>query len=247
MPLLSAFADLAARGNKNSQGFVQFRGVGTGVGNTTSSTNITMTITAQAGDLIVVAASWDPSGASTPTTTSVTDTVSTSYTSAGALVSAPATTSNLTGSLVQAYYGRVPSGVASQSITITWTWSGNTVAKAVDAYAFYNVVPALTNARTTTVTTATTATLVSGIANTGDVVVVVVGNESRTATTGASDTTNGSWSTVNGTSSGTSGTQAGHQTIALQYKIVTGQGTQTASWGGLANNAGLIDLVFKAA
>lgn len=250
MPLRSTFSNLSVRGERNSQGFVKVRDWANGSANKTASVNIADSVTAQAGDLIVAFCVWDPTGASIPTTVSVTDNVSTTYTSAGVLVSAPATTASGTGSLLQAYYGIVPSGVAAgTTVTTTWSWNPtNVTAKALNAVAFSNVKPNLVNARTTSVVTTTTATLASGIANTGDLVLVVVGNENNAvATTGATDTTRGSWSTLIGAASTGAGA-ATNQAITLQYKIVTGQGIQTASWGGLnASNSALMTLVFKAA
>jgi hypothetical protein len=147
------------------------------------------------------------------------------------------------------YYGIVPSGVAAgTTVTTTWSWGATSVtAKALNTSSFYNVKQALVSARTTGVSAATTATLASGIANTGDLVFVSVGTENNLiATTGASDTTRGSWSAISGAAS-TGGNANTNQGITVQYKIVTGQGTQTASWSGLGSNSALIDLVFKAA
>lgn len=247
MPVNSTFANIASRAARNSQFEAEVRSFAAGTGNKTSATNITDTVTAQAGDLIIVGCSWDPTGNGIPATVSVTDTVGTTYTSMGALVRAPATTASGTGTLSQAYYGIVPSGVASQTITVTWSWSPtNVVAKAIAAISFFNVKQALVNARTTTVTTATSATLNSGIANTGDLVLAMVATEDNNLPTGATDTTRGTWSAVQGGNSIGAGA-ATNQTIAWQYKIVTGQGIQTASWASLANNSALHTYVIKAA
>lgn len=247
MPINTSFSNIAARASRNSQFEAEVRSFAAGTGNKTSATNITDTVTAEAGDLIVVGCSWDPTGSSIPVTASVTDTVGTTYASMGALVPAPATTASGTGSLSQAYYGIVPSGVASQTITVTWSWAPtNVVAKAICAISFYNVKQALVRARTTTVTTATSATLNSSIANTGDLVLAMVASEDNNLPTGATDTTRGTWSAVQGGFSTGAGA-ATNQALAWQYKIVTGQGIQTASWASLSNNSALHTYVIKAA
>lgn len=247
MPSITTFSNLTSRGTKNSQGKAVVRDWANGQGTKTSGTTYTDSVTAQAGDLIIAACSWDPTGAGVPTTSAVTDNVSTTYTAMGTLVTAPATTSSGTGSLVQLYWGIVPSGTASQTITTTWNWGGTTVvAKGLNTVAFYNVKQSLVQARTSSVTAATSGTLASGIANTGDLVLAIVGSENNAAATGASDTTRGSWSTViSGTSTGAGA--ATNQSISLQYKIVTGQGTQTASWSGLGSNSVIQTYVIKAA
>lgn len=247
MPITSTYANIAARGNRNSQGFVSVRDWTNGTSSGKSAgTQITDSVTAQAGDLLVVFTVWEPSGASTPTISTVTDTAGTTYTSMGALLPAPATTTGTVGTLSQAYYGIVPSGVASGTITVTVTLSASSAIRNCQLVAFFNAKNALVNARTTQVGTATSTTLATGIANTGDLVLCFASVENNAIPTGASDTTRGSWSTVVGANS--TGGQAGtNQALGAQYKIVTGQGTQTAAFGSLANNWGIHTYVLKAA
>lgn len=246
MPLLTSFANIASRGLKNSQDFVEVRDWANGTQSKSTGNQITDSVTAQAGDLIVAFMAWEPTGNSTPTISTITDTAGTTYTSMGALVPAPATTTSTTGTLSQAYYGIVPSGVASGTITTTVTFGANCANRICQTVAFYNVKQALVNARTTSVGTTTSTTLASGIANTGDLVLCFVNAENNSTPTGASDTTRGSWSSVIGGNS--TGGQAGtNQAWAAQYKIVTGQGTQTASFASIANNWAVHTYVLKAA
>lgn len=247
MPVRSTFADLSARGFRNSQGFVRVRDFVTGTGVKTTGAVITDNVIAQAGDLIVVILAADALTATTPTVSSVGDTVGTTYTSMGAIVIAPASPTTTTSTISQVYFGVVPSGTASQTITVTGTWSSaSTVAKAMQANSFFNVKQFQVNTRTTSITAATSATLVSGIANTGDIVLAYVSTESNAAPTGASDTIRGTWSSVVGAAS-SGGNANTNQAVALQYKIVTGQGTQTASWANLGGNSTLHTYVLKGA
>jgi hypothetical protein len=255
MPVLSTFADLSVRGNRNYQGNSNLSLGGWTLAtnaraNKTAATSVTTQSIVYKGDLMLVACAWDPTGASLPVTSSVTDTVGTTYTSQG-LITAPATTASGTGLILQVYSGIIPGTVTNgTTITITWSWgTTNVTAKAINCVPFQNVRNVFTSAVTTGRATATTATLASGIANTGDLVVVVAGNEGNSVFNGASDTTRGSWVPVTNTlgiaSSG--GGAATNQAIGIQYKIVTGQGTQTASWSGLnAGNTAMINLVYKA-
>lgn len=245
MPLLNAFANLASRGEKNSQGFVTVRDWTNGTQSKSAGTQITDSVTAQAGDLIIAILVWEPTGSSTPTVSTITDTAGTTYTSMGALIPAPATTTSTSGTLTQAYYGIVPSGVASGTITTTVTFGASCNNRICQTVAFSNAKQSLVNARTTSVGTATSTTLASGIANTGDLVLCFVGSENNSTPTGASDTTRGTWSSVIGGNS-TGGASGSNQAWAAQYKIVTGQGTQTASFASIANNWGVHTYVIKA-
>lgn len=246
MPLISTYANIASRGIKNSQDFVELRDWANGTQSKTTGNQITDSVTAQAGDLIIAFMSWEPTGSSTPTISAITDTAGTTYVSMGALVPAPATTTSTAGTLTQAYWGIVPSGVASGTITTTVTFTANCANRICQTVAFYNAKQALVNARTITVGTGTSGTLTSGIANTGDLVICFVGSENNAIPTGAVDTNRGSWSTVIGGAS--SGGQAStNQAWAGQYKIVTGQGTQTASFASIATNWAIHTYVIKAA
>lgn len=246
MPGISTFADLSSRGTKNSQGFVRTTTGFSSVSNKAAGTATTLTgLTVAAGDLIIVFLAWDPTGASVPTLSTVTDTVGTTYTSMGPLVSAPATTSSGSGVLSQAYWGIVPSGVSSAT-TITLTLSATSGNKAAVGIALKNARQSLVNPRTTTASTGTTATFPTSIANTGDMVLTFIGVENNSAPTGASDTTRGTWVGPSGANS-TGGSAAANLGAFGQYKIVTGQGPQQAVYGSLSNNWGLHTYVVRAA
>lgn len=246
MPGLTTFSSVAARGFKYSQGKAVVRDFANGTGTKTSGTTYTDSVTVQAGDLIIAACSWDPTASGAPSISAVTDTVSTPYTSLSTMLNAGATASG-TGSLVQAWWGIVPSGVTSQAVTVTVTWGGTSVAsKGFTAIAFSNVKKALVGTAASSIITAASGTVTTATANTGDLVLALVGSENNAAATGASDTTRGSWSAVvSGFSTGAGA--ATNQSITWQYKIVTGQGTQTASFSGLGGNSAIQAFVVKAA
>lgn len=180
-------------------------------------------------DLVVVMVAWDPSGNNVPTCI-VTDNGGNTYTSLGAQLPAPATTSSATGVITQAFVLKYASNLVSPEITATFSVS--ITAKAISAYCFTGCSTTQRNTRTTSVGTTTGPALAGPSANVGDVTVAFGGWEQAGGNTFTSDTDtlNGSWST--GQKIGTTGgNTATNITIASQYKIqTTATGAQT--WNG---------------
>lgn len=132
------------------------------------------------------------------------------------------------------------------SFTPTITYSGGRNAKAAVIAEFSGVTTTLrgSSAVGTSLAGAPTATATGPEA--GDLVIGGSSFETATAPTGDSDTTNGSWSTI--LTVGTTGAlDQSNLTAGLQYKIVTGTGSQTYNPTGTSNDAGVVVAALQAA
>jgi hypothetical protein len=69
--------------------------------NKTAGTTVTTAVTASVGDTLVGFVAWDPSGATLPTISTISDGSANVYTKLGSPYPAPATTSSLTGVMRQ--------------------------------------------------------------------------------------------------------------------------------------------------
>lgn len=119
------------------------------------------------------------------------------------------------------------------------TFSITRTAKAVAIEEFSG---ASTTERGTTVTgpsTIGTPTATNTAPLTGDLVIGASGWESTTNPTGASDTTNGSWSALT-IAKTTGGVDNANMLAAIQWKIVTADGSQTYSPTGISTDATVI-------
>lgn len=225
---MSAFSNLAARAERNSQGFVRVRDWGNGTASKTAGTIFSDVVSAASNDLIIVMVAWDYSVGG-PTISSVTDTKGTTYTSMGASVDLA---SSGDGVSTQAYYGIVPSShITASNTTVSVTFSANVTAKVIQASSFQEALNVQVNTRTTStgITTGPSA-FTTPIAHTGDLVLVFAGWEQAlpASFTGATDTTRGTW--VVRSDAGTTGSSsASNICLAAQYKIVTGQGSQSGT------------------
>ena len=201
---------------------------------TSGTNNLSQTISANTGDVLLVMIAWDPSGASLPTITSVADNGGNTYTAANTLYTAPATTSAGTGVITQLFTTTVTNG---QSLTITPTFSAAITAKAMSVLEVSKLTTTQTNTRTVLRGTTTGPTITTPSANAGGLVLVFTGWEqtNNNAVTGDTDTINGTWSTVvkGGTTGGSTGTNI---MLAYQYKIVTATGTQANTMTAVASN-----------
>jgi hypothetical protein len=112
------------------------------------------------------------------------------------------------------------------SDTITVTCSLSVVARAAVAQWWSGSTGVLGDTTTSAAGSSATLSLASGTAEDGELVVGVVGIEDVTAPGYDSDTTNGAWSSGYGIGT-TGGGAASNVYAAIQYKIVTGAGTQT--------------------
>jgi hypothetical protein len=114
--------------------------------------------------------------------------------------------------------------------TITVNFSPSLSARACIYRAFRGIEEIALNANSVSGTGATYNSALTATASvaSGDLCIVVVASESNTAPTVDADTTNGSWVSSNAVSAG-SGSDATKMSVLLQYKIVTGAGTQLAS------------------
>ena len=215
--------------------------------NTSGTTLATTTFSnLQVDDKLIAIVNYDPSGANVPTTTmSSTGTATITWAQLSAQIPSPATTAATVGVISKAYIGTVT--VAGNS-TITSTFSVAIVAKTMAVHQFRYLTDVQVNATTSAIASivaGATTTLVTPSANTGDLVMTYMAVENGTVTTPtfASDTTRGTWSA--GTSIWTGLTSTG-QSNFTQYKIVTGVGTQTASYTNVSGTSTARNTIIQA-
>lgn len=197
----------------------------------TPATSISLTSSIQlvagqfnVGQMIYIVCVADNNGTSGASSTSATLTSSNgwTYTSRQTALNDPGAAA--AGLTLYAWTARVTSTVSE---TVTVNFSPNTTAKVVAGGGLDSTAGYVDLSTTSSATGSGTApTITTGSLASGDVVIGIVGAESRAAVTADSDTTNGSWGTQN-TAVADTLTEATSQRFARQVKTVTGSGTQT--------------------
>jgi len=180
-----------------------------------------------AGQYLIAYAATRATGDQTPTYT-ISSNGSVTWTSLGFLTT-PALTSSGVGITTQIWHGLITATASNRSVTVTSSASTTYRSLVVRNYSGVILPPTVVTA----IGTSATSPIGPGAwttqnANTGDAILFFVGMYSDGSTTPvySTSTTRGTWSTgnINGT-----GTTAGNAIgIASQYKIVTGNGTQSA-------------------
>lgn len=189
------------------------------------------------GDIVIVAIGADNAGASGASSlSSVTDSQGNGPGGVYTIVSANQTPGSValdgcTGAFAYAVVTKPLTGTD----TISVNWSPNTTAKACevahltgpggtpDVRNDWTVVTSGTNKGTA----GATFTVTTGSLSIDDILVAVAVNESAVAPSADTDTTNGTWSGAATVSSGGGGGDATKIAISLQFKQITGAGTQT--------------------
>jgi len=204
----------------------------------TSTANSSVSTNSAANETIIVIVSFDPSGASTPTISSVTDTPGTTYTALAPITKAPATPSSGSGVLNQVWIGKPSRALVTPTDTITVNFSAATGACSVTILSFTGLSTTERVAEVLGRATNGTLAITSGSATNGDLVIGCGGSETNTsAYTPDSDTTNGSWATPYCQAT-TGGSAATNVSSFAQYKIVTGTATQTWNFVNGSGNIG---------
>lgn len=187
------------------------------------------------GEVIVVVVAADNAG------TSGTSSISAPTDSKGHTYSLVSTQNRTAGSAVNdgctvaIYSAMCTTRMVNITDTITANFSPNTTAKVFYYKVFQNMTDAAysTNGVSGTGSTYNSGAVATASMSTGDIVIGAVASESNTAPTTDTDTTNGSWIGFTNSSAGT-GNDNTKMSVSLQYKIVTGSGTQTLN--GSATN-----------
>lgn len=195
-----------------------------------------------AGNVLILAVTADNLSSNTPTVSSISKPggETASWTSLGAI---PSSTATGAGGVVTELWAIKTTQQWNSATTVTVTLSGSVTKKAVVLSEFNGVDVRLRGSAATSTSTGGTPTITSSATyQPGDLVLGWAGFENNAAPTADSDTSNGSWAAGTSTFT-TGGGAAANVAVILQYKIITGSGTQTYNPTGSSDSgAGVVGL-----
>jgi hypothetical protein len=183
-------------------------------------------------DKVIVLLAFDPRGASVPTVN--VSATNFTFSPLGPIVDSPSVTSNLVGTKIQAWIGNATAN-GTTSVTVTATWAGSSPSQAASSvYAFRHLGTSQRNPTTSVIGATTTSppySLTTPSGNATDLIVAMQGQEGSTGNvTYSTDSVNGIWQGQQTRAS--TGTVADSSiNVMSQFKILTGDGTQTAVFG----------------
>lgn len=208
-----------------------------GAGNKTASASIQVTLSGNfsVGDIVLVGVTADNAGTSgVSAISSVQDSKGNTYSQVYLKNQTPGNAAN-DGCTIALYQAVVSVALVGGADTVTANFSPNVTAKTIDVLKMTGADAANFGTGTnsgagTTYSVAASPSLVSG-----EAIIAYAGNESATAPTGDTDTSNGSWVNSGSNTTGGSGGDGTKVANLSQWKIVTGSGTQTLNGSTGAN------------
>ena len=135
--------------------------------------------------------------------------------------------------------------IAIGATITTITSNQSAVVRAAYSWGFNGVTTTITGGPTSGASGSGAPSATVSVGNTGDLVVGLVGIESSTVPTRDSDTTLGTWSTMAGIGT-TSGNDQTNIAVGMQWKVVTGPGSQTFNPTGVSADSVATIIAYKA-